>query len=40
MVIIYGEPTPGFLPRDSQGWGGLLGCRLWGLTESDMTEAT
>ena len=24
----------------SQGQGSLLGCRLWGRTESDMTEAT
>ena len=23
-----------------QGWGSLVGCRLWGCTESDMTEAT
>ena len=23
-----------------QGWGGLVGCRLWGHTESDTTEAT
>ena len=22
------------------GWGSLVGCRLWGRTESDMTEAT
>ena len=22
------------------GWGSLVGCRLWGCTESDMTEAT
>ena len=21
-----------------QGWGSLVGCRLWGCTESDMTE--
>ena len=21
-----------------QGWGSLVGCRLWGRTESDMTE--
>ena len=21
-------------------WGSLVGCRLWGCTESDMTEAT
>ena len=34
------QPTPVFLPGDSQGWGSLVGCRLWGLTESDMTEAT
>ena len=25
---------------ESQGWGSLVGCRLWGLTESDTTEAT
>ena len=23
-----------------QGWGSLVGCRLWGPTESDTTEAT
>ena len=34
------QPTPVFLPRESQGWGSLVGCRLWGHTESDMTEAT
>ena len=33
-------PTPVFLPGESQGWGSLVGCRLWGRTESDMTEAT
>ena len=32
------QPTPVFLPRDSQGWGSLVGCRLWGRTESDTTE--
>ena len=25
---------------ESQGWGSLVGCRLWGRTESDMTEVT
>ena len=31
--------TPVFLPGESQGrWS--LGCRLWGRTESDTTEAT
>ena len=32
------QPTPAFLPGESQGWGSLVGCRLWGHTESDMTE--
>ena len=34
------EPTPVFLPGESQGRGSLVGCRLWGRTESDTTEAT
>ena len=34
------QPTPVFLPGESQGWGSLVGCRLWGGTESDTTEAT
>ena len=34
------QPTPVFLSGESQGWGSLVGCRLWGHTESDMTEAT
>ena len=29
-----------FLPGESQGWGSLMGCRLWGRTELDTTEAT
>ena len=33
------QPTPVFLPRESQGRGSLVGCRLWGSTESDTTEA-
>ena len=33
-------PTPVFLPGESQGRGSLVGCRLWGRIESDMTEAT
>ena len=28
------------LAQESQGQGSLVGCRLWGCTESDMTEAT
>ena len=32
------QPTPVFLPGESQGRGSLVGCRLWGHTESDMTE--
>ena len=34
------QPTPVFLPGESQGWGSLVGCRLWGCTESDTTEVT
>ena len=33
------QPTPVFLPGESQG-GSLVGCHLWGRTESDTTEAT
>ena len=29
-----------FLPGESQGRGSLVGCRLWGHTELDTTEAT
>ena len=34
------QPTPVFLPGESQGRGSLVGCCLWGRTESDMIEAT
>ena len=34
------QPTPVFLPGESQGWGSLVGCRLWGHTESDTIEVT
>ena len=34
------QPTPVFLPGESQGQGSLVGCRLWGCTESDTTEVT
>ena len=34
------QPTPVFLPGESQGWGSPVGCRLWGHTESETTEAT
>ena len=33
------QHTPVFLPGESQGCGSLVGCRLWGRTESDTTEA-
>ena len=32
------QPTPVFLPGESQGRGSLVGCHLWGRTESDTTE--
>ena len=34
------QPTPVFLPGESQGWGSLVGCHLRGRTESDTTEET
>ena len=34
------QPTPAFLPGESQGRGSLVGCRPWGRTESDTTEVT
>ena len=35
-----GQPTPVFLPGESQGQGSQVGCCLWCRTELDMTEAT
>ena len=32
------QPTPVFLPGESQGWGSLVGCHLCGRTESDTSE--
>ena len=32
--------TPVFLPGESQAWRSLVGCRLWGRTESDTTDET
>ena len=40
IYIYIWQPTPVFLPGESQGQGSLVGCRLWGRTESDTTEAT
>ena len=34
------QPTPVFLPGESWGQGSLVGCRLWGRTESGTTEMT
>ena len=34
------QPTPVFLPAESQGQRSLVGCCLWGSTESDRTEVT
>ena len=34
------QPTPMFMSGESQGWGSLVGCHVWGRTESDTTEAT
>ena len=35
-----GNGNPLFLPGESQGWWSLVGCHLWGCTESDTTEVT
>ena len=40
LQTIYSSVTPVFLPGEFQGLGSLVGCHLWGRTESDMTEAT
>ena len=32
------QPTPVFLPGESQGQRSLMGCRLWGCKEWEMTE--
>ena len=34
------QPTPVFLPGESQGRWGLMGWHVWDRTESDTTEAT
>ena len=34
------QPTPVFLPGESQGRGSLVGCRLWGRTKSDTTDTS
>ena len=34
------ETASSEVPGESQGQGSLVGCRLWGRTESDMTEVT
>ena len=40
LVRVKWQPPPVFLPGESQGRGSVVGCCLWGRTESDTTEAT
>ena len=40
LMKVKWQPTPVFSPGESQGQGSLVGCRLWGGTESDTTEET
>ena len=40
LLLYTTLPTPVLLPGESQGQGSVVGCPLWGRTESDMTEAT
>ena len=37
---LFPKVLPVNQPRESQGWGSLVGCPLWGRTELDTTEAT
>ena len=39
-VVRKWQPTPVFLPGESQRQRSLVSCCLWGRTESDTTEAT
>ena len=39
-AMVFPVVTPVFLPGESQGRESLVGCHLWGHTESDTTEAT
>ena len=34
------QPTPALLPGKFYGQRSLVGCRLWGRTESDTTDVT
>ena len=38
--VFQRQPTPVFLPGESQGRSSLVGCCLWGHTELDTTEVT
>ena len=40
LAYMKWQPTPVFLPGESQGLGNLVGCHLWGCTELDTTDAT
>ena len=40
LSLREGDGTPLLLPGKSQGQGRLVGCHLWGHTESDTTEAS
>ena len=39
-ALIIWQPTLMFLPGESQGRGSLVGCHLWGRTESGTAEVT
>ena len=38
--LVQWHPTPVLLPGQSHGRSSLVGCCLWGHTESDTTEVT
>ena len=40
MVVWHHHLNGDAFEQMAQGWGSLVGCHLWGRTESDTTEAT
>ena len=40
IIIQNGNPLQCSCLENPRGWGGLVGCRPWGPTESDTTETT
>ena len=39
-ILLFNPNCEIFYDEESQRWGSLVGCRLWGCTELDTTEVT